>query len=598
MFRLNSRRSAQRRRPAVARRGLTTRSSSTLGYEPLEARRVLDSTVVFNEVMYNPVQDDASHEWIELHNQMSVDMDVSGWVLADGVDYTFPADTIVPGGGYLVVAAAPDVLQNATGLTDVFGPFQRRISNAGERIELRNHTGRRMDALDFEDSGDWPVAADGSGVTLAKIRPQAATEPAANWSFSTQIGGTPGAANGDFPDEPDDGLMISEVTAGNVGSFWVELHNPSDQPIELSGRILASSELTDRDYQLPNHTLSPGEYHVVTAAQLGFQPQANDRLWLLSVDRSQVLDAVRVGDRLQGRSAQQQLRWQFPSAATPGSDNVFSFQDQIVINEVMYQARPQYEQAPDIPFAESEEEWIELYNRSQQTVDLSGWSLSDAVRFEFPQGTLLGPDQYLVVARSADQLAALHPDIVIVGEFSARLSDSDERIQLLDAQLNLADEVHYYDGGRWPEYADGGGSSLELRDPHADNARGEAWASSDETARSAWQHVSYTRTVEPYLYNPPIHFNEFIMGLIQAGEVWIDNLSVIESPGTTHRQLIQNGDFDQDTPGTHADKWRLLGTHQRSEVIADPEQSGNQVLRLVAEAHMNYLSNHAETTLA
>lgn len=275
-----------------------------------------------------------------------------------------------------------------------------------------------MDALDFEDSGDWPVAADGSGVTLAKIRPQAATEPAANWSFSTQIGGTPGAANGDFPDEPDDGLMISEVTAGNVGSFWVELHNPSDQPIELSGRILASSELTDRDYQLPNHTLSPGEYHVVTAAQLGFQPQANDRLWLLSVDRSQVLDAVRVGDRLQGRSAQQQLRWQFPSAATPGSGNVFSFQDQIVINEVMYQARPQYEQAPDIPFAESEEEWIELYNRSQQTVDLSGWSLSDAVRFEFPQGTLLGPDQYLVVARSADQLAALHPDIVIVGEFS------------------------------------------------------------------------------------------------------------------------------------------------------------------------------------
>ena len=65
-----------------------------------------------------------------------------------------------------------------------------------------------------------------------------------------------------------------------------------------------------------------------------------------------------------------------------------------------------------------------------------------------------------------------------------------------------------------------------------------------------------------------------------------------------NRQLIQNGSFEQDTPGTHADKWRLLGTHQTSEVIADPDQPGNQVLRLVAEARMNYLSNHAETTLA
>ena len=339
VFRLNPRRSSQRRRRTVAHRCLVTRGSSALGYEPLEARRVLDSTVVFNEVMYNPVQDDASHEWIELHNQMSVDMDVSGWQLADGVDYTFPADTILPGGGYLVVAAAPNVLQSATGLTGVLGPFQRRISNAGDRIELRNHTGRRMDVLDFEDSGDWPVAADGSGATLAKIRPQAATEPAANWSFSTQIGGTPGTANGDFPGEPIDGLMISEVTAGNVGSFWVELHNPSEQPVELDGLILASSELTGQDYQLPHQTLAPGDYHVVTAAQLGFQPQASDRLWLLSADRSQLLDAVRVGDRLQGRSEQQQQRWQFPSAATPGDDNVFSFHDQIVINEVMYQAQ-------------------------------------------------------------------------------------------------------------------------------------------------------------------------------------------------------------------------------------------------------------------
>ena len=138
---------------------------------------------------------------------------------------------------------------------------------------------------------------------------------------------------------------------------------------------------------------------------------------------------------------------------------------------------------PATPFAESDEEWIELYNRSNQPVDLSGWATARMPSVSiFRWGPILGPDQYLVVARDAADLAARHPGIHIVGEFSGQLADSDERIQLVDAQRNLADEVHYYDGGRWPEYADGGGSSLELRDPHADNSRGEVWSSSDETS--------------------------------------------------------------------------------------------------------------------
>ncbi len=252
----------------------------------------------------------------------------------------------------------------------------------------------------------------------------------------------------------------------------------------------------------------------------------------------------------------------------------------------------------ETPFAASDEEWIELYNRGDTPVDLSGWALQDAVRFDFPAGTVLGPDQYLVIARDATELAARYPDINVVGQFSGQLADSDERIQLLDGQQNLADEVHYFDDGRWPQYADGGGSSLELRDPFADNSRGEVWASSDETERSTWEHISYTATVAPVVYDPPINFQEFVMGLLGPGEVWLDNIRVVQDPGQATEQLIQNGDFEADTPGGPADKWRLVGTHQGSSVIADPDDPGNQVLRLVAEARMNYLSNHAETTLA
>ena len=594
---------------------------------------------------------------------------------------------------------------------------------------------------------------------------------AQNWTFETRVGGTPGQPNGTDSLARHGALQLSEVAAAGDAGFFVEIHNPSDQPVPLGGLVLAGSGSPENRYVFPAQTLAAGGYVAVQAAQLGFLPLEGDRLFVLSADRSQVLDGVRVADRLQARADALDGRWQSPLAATPGSVNTFDFHDQIVINEIMYKARPtyataatfgadallpidavwRYEQSgtdlgtawiepgyddsqwpsgqglfylensdlpgpkntplelgkvtyyfrttfqwdgpsdgvrldlrhvvddgavfylngveldrfnmpsgsigaettassavsnagyigpivipndrlqpgtntlavevhqnlafspdvvfgadlsiqrqltPETPFAPSDEEWIELYNRSDQTIDLSGWAFQDAIRFDFPMGTLLAPNQYLVVASDAADLAARHPGINVIGEFSGQLSDSDERIQLLDARRNLADEVHYFDGGRWPESPDGGGASLELRDPHADNSHGEVWSASDETMRSTWNHFSYTRTIAPIVHDPPINFHEFVMGLLGPGEVWLDNIRVIESPGQAEVPLIQNGDFEADTPNGPADKWRLVGTHRASEVINDPDQPGNQVLRLVAESRMNYLSNHAETTLA
>ncbi len=84
--------------------------------EPLEPRRLLDSTTVINELMYQPHRAEAS-EWVELHNQMAVDMDLSQWRFSTGVEFTFPEGTILPGGGYLVIAANPAKVQQDYGLT-------------------------------------------------------------------------------------------------------------------------------------------------------------------------------------------------------------------------------------------------------------------------------------------------------------------------------------------------------------------------------------------------------------------------------------------------------------------------------------------------
>src|SRR5204863_9392288 len=128
----------------------------------------VDSIVVFNEVQYHPATNEAANEWVELHNQMAVDIDLSAWSLQGGIGYTFAEGTIVPAAGYLVVASNPTALQTTTGITNVLGPFTGQLNNAGARIELRDRNDRLMDKLEYRNGGKWPLAPGGSGTTLAK----------------------------------------------------------------------------------------------------------------------------------------------------------------------------------------------------------------------------------------------------------------------------------------------------------------------------------------------------------------------------------------------------------------------------------------------
>lgn len=54
-----------------------------------------------------------------------------------------------------------------------------------------------LNQVEYDEDGAWPVGPDGTGATLAKRNEDAASDAAANWATSAQIGGTPGAEN--FP---------------------------------------------------------------------------------------------------------------------------------------------------------------------------------------------------------------------------------------------------------------------------------------------------------------------------------------------------------------------------------------------------------------
>lgn len=260
------------------------------------------------------------------------------------------------------------------------------------------------------------------------------------------------------------------------------------------------------------------------------------------------------------------------------------------------------EGTPGTGYSENPEEWIELYNKSAQPVDLTGWELDGAIDYKFADGQMIGPGEYLVIAKDGMSLAEKHPGVAgqILGDFSGTLSNSNELIVLNDANGNPADEVHYYDGGRWDALADGGGSSLELRDADSDNSSPEAWAGSDESSRSEWGTYTYRGVAQNDGLGNNI-FHEFVLGLLNSGVVLLDDISVIEDPDGAATEFISNGGFESDTVGLKPSDWLLIGTHGdhgMSVVVTDPEDVGNQVLRLVATGATEDKHNQVSTTYA
>jgi len=250
------------------------------------------------------------------------------------------------------------------------------------------------------------------------------------------------------------------------------------------------------------------------------------------------------------------------------------------------------EAIPRVPYSESDEQWVELLNRGSNAVDLTGWRLDEGIDFRFAPGTMIPANGYLVVAKDPEVLRTKYSNIAIAGPYTNSLSHRGERIVLKDRSDNPADSVSYFDREPWPDAADAGGSSMELRDPFADNNAAGAWAASDEGSKSAWRTYSYRGVAAASAVGPDGQWREFVMGLLNAGEVWLDDISVIETPATTPVQLIQNGTFD-----TGTNKWRIIGNHH-GEVIDDPSQPGNKILRLIATGATEHMSNHGETTLA
>ncbi len=616
---------------AVARFGnVTNVTDGTIGTIALAAEPIGPSSrntgLVISEIMYHPAPraDGRSTEFIELFNTLPYPEDISGYRISGDVDFTFPQGTVFPAGAFLVVAHNPADLQSAYESSKfkvqssklegpnpaelgsaygVFGPYTNNLSNKSGTVRLRNRADAILLEVKYDSDPPWPVAADGAGHSLVLARPSYGEGNSQAWAASDVIGGSPGGMNGAGP-EPARAVVINEFLAHSMAPDldFVELYNHSTRPVDLSGCFLSDEPDTNK-FRIPDGTVIPARGFVAfDETQLGFGLSAGgEAIYLVNSNRTRVLDAVRFeaqGPNVAcGRSPDGAAQWYPLAARTPGTNNSPVLIGDIVINEIMY----------DPISGDDNDQYVELFNRGTNTVDLGRWKFTAGINFTFPTNTTLAPDGYLVVAKNVARLLTNYPNLTpanTLGNFGGALAHSGERLALAMPEVvvstnshNLVetnthylvvDEVTYRPGGRWGQWAAGGGSSLELIDPRGNHRLAPNWADSDETAKAGWTSVEYTGVLDNGMDGWPADSLQLMMA--EMGECLVDNVEVYASGNPAN--LAVNSTFESGVTG-----WFVQGTHWASSWETNGGYAGSRSLHVRASDRGDTGANRIRTAL-
>jgi len=567
-------------------------SANTSGVEYGSIRQLNPSSrrsgLIISEIMYHPLDrtDSKDLEFVELFNTEPVDWDISGFRLEGQIDYTFDAGTILPGRSFAVVAAEPISLESEYGLTGIYGPYEGKLSNSGGALRLINKRGGVLLEIEYNDRYPWPESADGLGHSLVLTKPDYGENNPLAWQASAERGGNPGIINSGS----DVSVCINEILAnpGNGQAAFIELYNHSTESADISGYYLSDSPDALK-FRIPEFTtISPGGYVSFSISDwsdtMSLSPNG-ERIYLLSADQQCVIDAVTYPLEKPGVSL-----GHFPNgtygiralaAPTPGYANSALYDRDIIINEIMYH-----------PISEdSRDEYLELYNKGTEPIDVSGWKLSSGISYTIPDGTIIPADGYLVIAADAGHLIIRYLNLTnanTVGDFEGNLNNRGERIQLSKPLYNtptnnefiIIDELTYGDGSDWGKWTDGGGSSLELKDPDSDNSRPDNWAGSNETAKAPWTTFSHTGILD----HGSGTCDEFELMLLDNGECIVDDIVIKKSGESGNR--VSNGNFESWENG-----WTIEGNHSGSFVEANNGYGGSRGMHLIATGDGDNLPN-------
>lgn len=231
------------------------------------------------------------------------------------------------------------------------------------------------------------------------------------------------------------GLVINEIMSSNShyiptqdGEYydWVELYNGSGQDIDLQDFYFSDSQEDPLRWQFPKVTIPKGEYMIVYLSGLdtwdgameihtNFKLSSSGETLIFSDFSGGVIENITVpalsSNISYGRAEGMPNGFGWFAAPTPGEENSEAAASP---EEIQFREYPivlnEYMSSNSTTLADSKGEyfdWVELYNRSNETIDLAGFTLTDSKynsgRWTFPAGTSIEAGGYLIVYCSGSE---------------------------------------------------------------------------------------------------------------------------------------------------------------------------------------------------
>ena len=406
--------------------------------------------VVVNEIQYAPTP--STNEYVELYNRSDEPVALEALEYADANgDFASvtTADTMLSSGAYVVLVRDPEAFESEFPAVDYLAPDGwDALNNGGDEVQLRHAgSGAVLDAVPYEPS--WGGS---DGASLERIDPSGPSTQASNFGTSpSDGGGTPAAQNALYdPDtSPPELLRVTPTPGGDtlIAQFSEPLADTSVSAsavdiFEPGAPSINSAEVS---------TDAPGRVQCVLGAPLSAG--------------TYTLTASEIADRRGNVQAETESTFEYVETVPPDSGDV-------VINELLY--------APTT----ASNEFIELYNRSDKTIDVGALSYADEDRDFAPvraRRVPLRPDSFVVLARDSAAFTATFPDAGFVTPkgWDALNNGGDEVLLRHSPSATIIDRVPY--DASW---GGGNGASLERIDPAAPSTTASNFTSATPSAQA------------------------------------------------------------------------------------------------------------------
>lgn len=496
-------------------------------------------------------------DWIELHNTGTENADISGFTLSDNVNndkYRFPAGTVIPADGYLMVYCGDGEGEN-------LAPF-RLSAREEESIVLKDTQGRIVEMLwtkPLEIPGSVALM-DGVWTVTDMATPGWENSQAGYAAFCQATGSAPGQ------------IVISELMAAeqyvlpdSFGEFsdWVELYNTGETAVDLTGWFLSDDPDRPTKWQIPGLSIQPGERKILFLSgrdgvyedelHASFSLAASGESLVLTSALGTVVDSVTFGasgtnqsfvfdsgepvlteDPTPGYANDQAGYEAFCDAALP--------QGPLAIWEVMTSNDWYLPQSLGKCY-----DWVELYNVSEETIRLSDFSITDDEsapdRYVLPDKTL-APGQRIIIILSGDE--KLSNGKYAHAPFS--LSAAGDQLLLYQGE-NLIDYVYLkniplqHSYGRSEET---GGFAYMTPTPGTANAAGKRQISAQPTsnydpgAYVSETGLSVSLSAEGTIYYTLDGSDPDTGSKVYSGPISIDNTTVLRAAALEDGKLLSS----------------------------------------------------------